>query len=275
MESSPEYTEKSCHNLFRILVLAAVMTTIPFLSGVFADASKVEAQSPGIDASNVYETKTMDFGNNFKNLVVLIPNEGHESQNIGDQSADQRHINQPYVPQSVTVPKGTNIVWFNGDADHDHKITLAGQDNNLDNIIFNSDVFAFNTASQAVVMNDTGSFGYYEADVNNEDVDYIMNGTINVVDQSAAPSVTTGNNTGRSTSDIDTVGTLMVPTEDLSIYASDLENGGISVLSTHNFNDIRAGDPQTLITWGTSSGINSLESIVSQLEGITSTLPYS
>jgi hypothetical protein len=67
----------------------------------------------------------------------------------------------------------------------------------------------------------------------------------------------------------------MVPTEDLSIYASDLENGGISVLSTHNFNDIRAGDPQTLITWGTSSGINSLESIVSQLEGITSTLPYS
>jgi len=140
----------------------------------------------------------------------------------------------------VTVPRGTNIVWFNGDADHDHKITLTGQDN-LNNIIFDSDVFAFNTASQPIVMNDTGSFSYYEADVNNEDTDYVMNGTINVVDQSASPSVATGNNTGQSSSNIDTVGTLMVPTEDLSTYTSDLENGGISVLSTHNFNDIRGG----------------------------------
>ncbi len=51
----------------------------------------------------------MDLGSNIKNLVILIPNEGHESQNIGDQSAGQRHINQPYVPQSATVPKGTTI----------------------------------------------------------------------------------------------------------------------------------------------------------------------
>jgi len=107
MKNSSEYTEKSNHIIFRILVLAAVMT---FLISVFADATKVEAQTPGIDASSVYETKSMDLGNDIKNLVILIPNEGHESQNIGDQSADQRHINQPYVPRSVTVPKGTNIV---------------------------------------------------------------------------------------------------------------------------------------------------------------------
>ncbi len=275
MKISSAHIEKSNHILFRILVLAAVMTTIPILISVIADAIKVEAQSPGIDASNVYETKSMDLGNNVQNVVILIPNEGHESQNIGDQSADQRHINQPYVPQSVTVPKGTNIVWFNGDADHDHKITLTGQDNNLNNMIFDSDVFAFNTVSQPVVLNDTGSFGYYEADVNNEDTDYIMNGTINVVDQSTSSTITTGNKTDQSSANIDTVGTLMVPTEDLSTYTSDIETGGISVLSTHNFNDIRSGDPQTLITWGTSSGTNSLESIVSQLEGITSTLPYS
>ncbi|MGA7369112.1 MAG: hypothetical protein WBX01_08280 [Nitrososphaeraceae archaeon] len=271
MENSSAYIEKSNHILFRILALAAVMTTIPILISVFADAIKVEAQSPGIHASKLYETRSMDLGNNIKNVVILIPNEGHESQNIGDQSADQRHINQPYVPQSVTVPKGTNIVWSNGDADHDHKITLTGQDSNLNNMIFDSDVFAFNTASQPVVMNDTGSFGYYEADVNNEDTDYIMNGTINVIDQSAFPTITTG--TDQSNANIDTVGTLMVPTEDLLTYTSNLENGGISVLSTHNFNDIRAGDPQTLITWGTSSGTNSLENIVSQLEGITSNLP--
>jgi hypothetical protein len=68
----------------------------------------------------------------------------------------------------------------------------------------------------------------------------------------------------------------MVPTEDLSTYTSDLENGGISVLSTHDFNDIRDGEPQTLITWGTSSsGANTLQNVVSQLAEITPTLPYS
>jgi hypothetical protein len=105
----------------------------------------VEAQNQGIDASNVYETKSMDLGNNIKHLVILIPNEGHESQNIGDQSSNQRLINQPYIPQSVTVPKETTIVWFNGNVDHDHKVTLTGQGSN--NMVFDSDVFAYNTAS--------------------------------------------------------------------------------------------------------------------------------
>jgi hypothetical protein len=229
------------------------------------DVIKVEAQSPGINASSVYETKSMELGNNIKNLVILIPNEGHESQNIGDQSSGQRHISQPYVPQHVAVPTGTIIIWFNGDADHDHKITLTEQGSNSNNLVFDS-VFTYNTASQLVVMNNTGSFGYYETDVNNEDTDYVMNGTINVVDQSMPQTITTANST---------VGTLMVPTEDLTTYTSDLENGGISVLSTHNFNDIREKEPQTLITWGTSSGTTSLESIISTLEGITPTLPYS
>jgi plastocyanin len=274
--NSSVYIEKSNRILFRILALAAVMTTLPVFMNVLIDAIEVKAQNQGIDASSIYETKSMGLGNDIKNLVILIPNEGHESQNIGDQSADQRHINQPYIPQSATVPKGTTIVWFNGDVDHDHKITLTGQSSNSNNMVFDSDVFAYNTASQPVVMNNTGSFGYYQADVNNEDTDYVMNGTIIVVDQSNSPTIMTGNSTDQPSANIDTVGTLMVPTEDLTTYTSDLENGGLSVLSTHNFNDIRGGDPQTLITWGTSSsGTNSLESIVSQLEGITSTLPYS
>jgi hypothetical protein len=276
MTNSLKYTEKSNYILFRILILAAVIATIPVVMNVLIDAIKVEAQSPGIDAASVYETKSVDLGNNIKNLVILIPNEGHESQNIGDQSTDQRLVNQPYIPQSATVPKGTAIIWFNGDVDHDHKITLTGQGSNLNNMTFDSDDFAYNTASQPVVMNNTGSFDYYQADVNNEDTDFVMNGTINVVDKSDNPNITTGNSTDQPSANIDTVGTLMVPTEDLPTYTSDLENGGFSILSTYNFNDIRAGDPQTLIIWGTSSsGTNSPENIVSQLEQITPTLPYS
>ena len=278
--NSPEYTEKSKRALFIMLVIAAIMTTIPVVTNDITDAIKAMAQSPSGsgDASSIYETKSMDLGNNIRSLVILIPNEGHESQNVGDQSTDQRLVNQPYIPQSVTIPEGTVIIWFNGDVDHDHKITLVGQGSNLNNMIFDSDsdVFAYNTASQPVVMNNTGSFDYYQADVNNEDTDFVMNGTINVVDKSDTPNITTGSSTDQPSAKIDTVGTLMVPTGDLPTYTSDLENGGFSILSTYNFNDIRAGDPQTLIIWGTSSsGTNSLEDIVSQLEQITPTLPYS
>jgi hypothetical protein len=168
-------------------------------------------------------------------------------------------------------------MWFNGDVDRDHKITLTRQNNQPNNTIFDSDVFAFNTASQPVVMNNTGSFRYYQAEVNNEDTDYIMNGTINVVEQPENRTISTTGNTGNLPSaNLHTAGILMVPTEDLTTYTSDLENGGLSVLSTHNFNDIRSGDPQTLITWGTSSsGAYFIQNIVSQQEGIASTLPYS
>jgi plastocyanin len=276
MVTSPEYTEKSKRTLFIMLAIAAIMTIIPVITNVIADVIKVEAQSPDMNASNVYETKSMDLGNNVKNLEILIPNEGHESQNIGDQSTDQRLVNQPYIPQSVTVPVGTAIMWFNGDVDHDHKITLVKQGSNLNNMIFDSDDFAYNTASQPVVMNNTGSFDYYQADVNNEDTGFVMNGTINVVGKSDNPTTNTGISTDQPNTNINTVGTLMVPTGDLLTNTSDLENVGFSILSTYNFNDIRSGDPQTLIIWGTpSSGTNSLVNVVSQLEQITPTLPYS
>ena len=277
MVNSSEYTEKSKHILFIMFVMAALIATIPVITNVITDTIKVEAQSSDMNTSNVYETKSMDLGNNVKNLVILIPNEGHESQNIGDQSTDQRLVNQPYIPQSVTVPLGTAITWFNGDVDHDHKITLGEQGSNLNNIIFDSNDFAYNTASQPVVMNNTGSFDYYQADVNNEDTDFVMNGTINVVDKSDNPNTTTGISTDQQpNANINTVGTLMVPTGDLPTYTSDLENGGFSILSTYNFKDIRSGDPQTLIIWGTSSsGTSSLVNVVSQLEQITPTLPYS
>jgi plastocyanin len=261
-----------------VTILSIFLMSFGIIDQSFAtiqtDTNAGTDQVPNINASSVFDTHQMVLGNNFKNLVILIPNEGHESQNIGDESADQRLINQPYIPQSTTVPKGTTVTWFNGDVDHDHKITLTGQNNNP---AFDSDVFVYNTASQPVAMNNTGTFGYFEADVNNEDTDYVMNGTINVVDQPENPNSSTsaGNTGNQSSANIDTVGILMVPTEDLATYTSDLENGGLSVLSTHNFNDIRGGDPQTLISWGTSSGTNSIENVISQLEGITSTLPYS
>jgi len=87
-------TERMSQSKYIVLAIlfTATLTTLPVTLNGLTSTLKVEAQSQGIDASSVYETKSLDLGNNIKNLVILIPNEAHESQNIGDQSADQRHI---------------------------------------------------------------------------------------------------------------------------------------------------------------------------------------
>ncbi|MFL6326097.1 MAG: hypothetical protein ACJ71I_01250, partial [Nitrososphaeraceae archaeon] len=54
-------------------------------------------EQPNIHGSNIYQTQTIVLGKNNKNLVILIPNEGHEDP-IGTKK-DLRVINQPYIPQ--------------------------------------------------------------------------------------------------------------------------------------------------------------------------------
>lgn len=235
---------------------------------------------PSLSASSMYETKTMALGNNIKNLVILIPNEAHESQTFGRPTYEDRHINQPYVPQKVIVSPGTMVTWFNGDVDHDHKIALTN-DASAENVVFDSGVFVFNELSKPVVLNDTGTFNYYEANVNQEDPGFVMNGTITVVAQQglndAAITTTPAANSVNSSASIpgnaDTAGVLMVPTEETETYTQDLTSKGFVVETTHNFNDIRSGDQQTLLVW-TSSGMN-LNQVIPTLKEITSGLPYS
>ena len=243
------------------VILAVITSVSPFILNTFGQKNT---------ASDLFETKSLKLSPNIKHLVILIPNEGHESQNAGDVSTDQRLINQPYLPQSAEVNRGTMVVWFNGDVDHDHKITLTNGAN-LENTIFDSSTFAYNEPSEPIVLNDTGTFNYYQTDVNNEDEDYVMNGTITVVDQQSLD----GNNnlnTGVQ-GNADTAGVLMVPASDVDTYAQDLKNNGFTVVSTQNFNDIRAGDEQVLLVW-TTSGID-LDNVISTLQRITQTLPYS
>jgi len=229
-------------------------------------------------AESMFQSKSLTLPPNIKHLVILLPNEAHESQQAGDLSSDQRLINQIYVPQKAIVSPGTMVTWFNGDADHDHKITLTS-DANPQNIISESNDFAFNEASTPIVLNDTGTFNYYETDVNDEDTDFVMNGTI-IVDQqdlnantiTNTPAASNSNST-RTLGNGDTAGVLMVPTEDTDTYVQDLESKGFAIDSTHNFNDIRAGDQQTLLVW-TTSGIG-LDQVFSVLQEITPELPYS
>jgi hypothetical protein len=108
----------------------------------------------------------------------------------------------------------------------------------------------------------------------------VMNGTIDVIDQQDLNANTLANRSANSipnsTSILgkdDTAGVLMVPTEDTDTYVQDLKSKGFAIDSTHNFNDIRAGDQQTLLVW-TTSGIN-LDEVISTLQEVTPGLPYS
>ena len=225
---------------------------------------------PKIAASNVFDTHSMILGDNIKNLVILIPNEAHESTN---QPKDQLPLaNQPYLPQDAVVNRGTTVTWFNGDVDHDHKITQSGGESASTG--FESGDFAFNTPSRPITFNDTGRFNYLEADVNDNDPSFVMNGTIDVVNQ--GNQLTNPNATGAGSPD--TVGTFMVPAKDLNQYTSALTSKGFTIDSPYTFKDLRGGQKgtgseQAYIVW-TTSGMN-LDQVTSALKEITPSLPYS
>jgi plastocyanin len=258
--------------LICVMSISTVLTTSPFLNAFAQNNNQVLAES-------IFQDKSLTIPQNIKHLIILIPNEAHESQNPSDPTAEQRLINQPYIPQNAIVSPGTMITWFNGDVDHDRRITLADE-SNQNNVLYDSGTFAFNEVSDTIVVNDTGTFNYYETDVNNEDEDFVMNGTITAVNQQNSnanlPNMSTAtapssNSTGTLGED-DTAGTLMVPTADSDMYIQDLTSKGFTLDSTYNFNDIRSGDEQTLLVW-TTSGKN-LNEIIPALQEITPQLPY-
>ena len=253
-----------------ISILLCITFTIQYPLNANAGSLLNEEGQPNINASTVYETHSMRLRDNIKNLVILIPNEAHESTN---QPKNQYPLaNQPYLPQNAVVNVGTTITWFNGDVDHDHKITLSGEPTT--NAGSESGDFAFNTASRPITFNETGTFNYFETDVNSDDPSFVMNGTIEVVN----PGNSLANTAATRTSSTDTVGTLMVPAKDLDQYISTLTSKGFTIDSTHTFEDLRGGQgdtgpQQTLIVW-TTSGMN-LDQVISALQEITPSLPYS
>jgi plastocyanin len=253
-----------------ITVFVAGSIAFGIQSPLFATiGSTTQGEQPNIDASTMFETHSMVLGNNIKNLVIFIPDEAHESTS---QPKNQLPLaNQPYLPQNAVVNVGTTVTWFNGDVDHDHKVTL----DNSANGGFESGDFSFNTATKPITFNDTGTFNYSEAGVNSDVPGFVMNGTINVVNQ--ANSLTNANATAGGVSP-DAAGIYMVPSKDLDQYITALTSKGLSIDSTHTFADLRGGQKgtgpeQTYVVW-TSSGMK-LPQIISALQEITPTLPYS
>jgi plastocyanin len=260
-------------NHYSILLLASILGIsllifpTPIVSHAQNNSTDLSGNSSNTstgegNAQSVYQNRMMTFGNNVKNIILLLPNEGHESPAL---PKEQRIINQPYVPENIVVSPGTNIVWLNGDVGHTHVITLV--DENGDQA-YSSGKFDSNTVTNPLVLNKTGKFTYSEADVNQDDPKYVMKGSITVSEN--PPS---GNANGTS----DTVAFFMVPAKDLDKHVSELTNKGVDVLDKYTFKDLRGGQKgtgpeQTLLIIGSKGGLSQL---ISTLQDIASTLPYS
>jgi plastocyanin len=219
-------------------------------------------------ATNIFSSKQYTLSDNAKNLVILIPNEGHHGPGEVDEA---RFIAQSFVPETAVINKGTNVIWFNGDVGHEHDIVVTSDSGSASPIYQTGEFTEFEARNYT--FNDVGEFSY--ADTVEYDNGYIMRGNISVTDDSGS----TGDLPPQTIEDSETVGILMVPTQDISQYTSDLQNRGFRIDSMHNFQDLRGGqsgtgDEQTLIGWRAPTNMQ-ITSALSQLSEFSSQLPYS
>ena len=109
--------------------------------------------------------------------------------------------------------------------------------------------------------------------MNTEDPSFVMKGTISVNDDIASNIDPNGSN-----ATFDTVALLMVPTKDLDKHISTIESEGVDVVDQFTFKDLRGGQKgtgpeQTLLVLG--SGKDGPSQLISAMESLTPTLPYS
>jgi plastocyanin len=258
-----------------ISVTSAPNTTNPLLSSAFAAGEVQQNQQPNIKASNIYQTHTMALGKNIKNLIIEIPNEGHEDPT---QPKELRVVNQPYLPRNAIVNTGTTVTWFNADAGHKHQITLLN--NKTQTVVYESGLFDNFAASKPIKFNNTGAFAYSGPSNDKAVPNYKMNGTLTVINQPLSNSFNTTSSTPATSSNIDTVSTIIVPAMKLDKVSSDLRNQGFGIDNQYPFKSLRGGggttggDKNQVMLVLTSSG-KSLNQVISALNKVVPTMGYS
>ena len=264
-------------NIHLLLAIAGMLAlsgpiSYAFSNNVFAQTNSTDSVDvqPNINAESIFNTKTMTLGNNVKNLVILIPNEGHHA---AGEDNEARFLDQHFVPENAVINTGTTVQWFNGDAGHERTIEVKDTDGST--TFFNTGEIVDSQASNHITFSNPGVYNY-EAE---GDPGVTMTGAVTVgnIQSSVTPS-STAISASSNSSNIDTVGILMVPTQDIDDYIQQITGAGITVDNTYDFKDLRGGqegtgDTQTLIVWTT--GGKDLGETLSFLSGLSSELPYS
>ena len=147
-----------------ILTLALISSNYHINNDIIAFATTLNntQTQPNINAKSIYDTGTAVLGNNVKNLIILVPDEAHHGNG---EAKENRFIEQSFLPQTAIVNKGTQVIWFSGDVSHEHEIIL-----NNDKSLFDSGTLPEFTASNPMVFNTVGDFGYISPDIDQEAV---------------------------------------------------------------------------------------------------------
>jgi hypothetical protein len=241
-----------------------MIVTLVFLILLISSSTLSFAQNSGSQnmASQILNSQSLILPKSVKNFVILIPNEAHESPLL---PKEQRLINQPYVPQHLFASQNIDIAWFDGDVGHTRKITLTDQNSDS---LFNSSI-KFNSVSPTISLNNKGTFSYHESDVNKEDPNFVMNGTITIIDPK------TQSNSPNLQSQYEMMSTLMVPTKDIKKYTDLLDHSKVDILGQESFIDLRetgsGGANQTLFVLGSNGR---MDETISAFKKITALLPY-
>jgi plastocyanin len=271
---------------YSVFILVGIVASI--ISGTFASntansllpqvfaagATQHNQPLPNIKGSNVFQTHNMVLGRNIKNLIIEIPNEGHEDPT---QPKELRIVNQPYLPRNAIVNTGTTVTWFSADAGHTHQITLL--DNKTGKVAYESGPIANFAASRPIKFNETRTFAYFGPSNDKAVPNYKMNGTLAVIDQPGMNSFNTTSSTA-ATSNIDTISTIIVPAKLLAKVSSDLKAQGLGIDNQYPFKSLRGGggttggDKNQVMLVLTSSGKN-LNDVISVLNKVVPTLGYS
>jgi plastocyanin len=282
-ELKPDDKLNKIQSLLASSLIALSLTSIGVIS-LFKDVKASASVSTGIPAeimqpsvanssasntaTDIFSSKQYTLSDNDKNLVILIPNEGHHGPGEDDEA---RFIAQSFVPETAAISKGTNVIWFNGDVGHEHDIIVTSDSGSASPIYQTGEFTEFEARNYT--FNDVGEFSY--ADTVEYDNGYIMRGNISVTDDDRGSA----GDLPQITEDSNTVGIIMVPTQDISQYISNLQNRGILIDSMHNFQDLRGGqsgtgDEQTLIVLRAPTNMQ-ITNVLSQLSEFSSQLPYS
>jgi plastocyanin len=249
-------------------ILALIGPTYILSNDAYAqtNSSSVDVNS-NINAENIFNTKTMTLGNNVQTLVILIPNEGHHDEGEDNEA---RFLDQHFVPENAVINSGTTVLWFNGDVGHERTIDVKDASGNT---VFNTGEIIDSQTSPPFTFSNPGVYNY-DAE---GDPGVTMTGSV-TVGNIQSPVTSSSNSSSSNSNNIDTLGVLMVPTQNIEEYISQITDAGITVDSTHDFEDLRGGqegtgDVQTLIVWTTSD--KDLGETLSSLSELSADLPYS
>lgn len=278
----PRYKRKLFISAFTISGIATALVLLGLTSPpvnfnklVFAQQGQ-QGEQPNINASSLFNTRTMILPNSIKNLVITIPDEAHHGDPAQFGGKESRFIDQPFLPQNAVINKGTNVVWYSADVNHDHnlKISENGSGSKVTPFSFDSGTYTYTQNTKPIKFNNTGNFGYSDPNAGSESKGFVMRGNIKVIDQ---PSGSSSNPSSANGTTPDTIGAFMIPVRMMDKYVSDFKSHGFNVDNTHQFASLRGGQKgtgsqQILLVW-TSSGMD-LPKVLSGLKEITSTLPY-